>query len=207
MKFTHIIWDWNGTLLDDVDLSLMCVNHILQKRNMQPIDIQQYRDFVDTPIIRFYEHLFDFNKITFDVIADEFYTFYKKNFSMAGLAPHAVDILNHFKDCGCRQIILSSANTADIQNYMHRLGISEYFTAILGADDFQVGDKIKRAQNYFADEEHGNMLLVGDTTHDSDAAAILGAECILYARGHQPQSRLFSTGLKVINDLADLLNL
>lgn len=207
MNFSHIIWDWNGTLLDDVDLSLLCVNNILNKRNIPLIDIQQYRDFVDTPIIRFYEHLFDFSKITFDVIADEFYDFYKKNFFMAALSPHAVDILSHFRDSGCSQIILSSANTADIKNYINRFGISEYFTDILGADDFQVGDKIKRAQKYFTEKGYGNMLLIGDTTHDSDAAAILGAECVLYANGHQHQAKLASTGLKVIENLADLIDL
>ena len=33
MKYTHILWDWNGTLLDDVMISIDCVNVLLKKMN------------------------------------------------------------------------------------------------------------------------------------------------------------------------------
>ena len=58
-----VIWDWNGTLADDGYASLLVVNDILAKRNMPPITMDQYYQYIDTPISRFYEHLFDLNKV------------------------------------------------------------------------------------------------------------------------------------------------
>ena len=67
-KYKLIIWDWNGTLYADRDISLMTVNYILDKRGMPPITLEQYYSYVDTPITRFYEHLFDMSKVSFDEI-------------------------------------------------------------------------------------------------------------------------------------------
>ena len=58
MTLTTILWDWNGTLADDVQVALRSVNDILARRNRSPITTEDYYSYIDTPIRRFYEHLF-----------------------------------------------------------------------------------------------------------------------------------------------------
>lgn len=69
---TIILWDWNGTLADDGYASLLAVNDMLEKRSMPAITMEQYYAYIDTPISKFYEHIFDLNQVTMDVIAREF---------------------------------------------------------------------------------------------------------------------------------------
>mgnify|MGYP006874741744 CR=1 FL=1 len=68
-KYECVVWDWNGTIVDDVNTSLLSVNDMLIKRNLPTITIQQYHEYLDTPIYKFYEHIFDLNKITFETIS------------------------------------------------------------------------------------------------------------------------------------------
>ena len=65
MKYTHIIWDWNGTLLNDISSSLQSVNDMLAMRGKDPIDIDFYRECIGVPIVKFYERVFDLENCTF----------------------------------------------------------------------------------------------------------------------------------------------
>ena len=42
MRYKHIIWDWNGTLLDDRWLCIEAINQTLTKRNMNTITDDEY---------------------------------------------------------------------------------------------------------------------------------------------------------------------
>ena len=59
MKYDLIIWDWNGTLLDDVSASLRSVNDMLDRREMPRIDLVRYRECIGVPIRCFYEQVFN----------------------------------------------------------------------------------------------------------------------------------------------------
>ena len=61
MKYKHILWDWNGTLLDDRWLCVESINKILKKRKMPPILEKTYRKTFCFPVMKYYESLgFDF---------------------------------------------------------------------------------------------------------------------------------------------------
>jgi phosphoglycolate phosphatase-like HAD superfamily hydrolase len=57
MRYKHIFWDFNGTIIDDVHNALSCVNDMLGRKGMKPISLAEYYDYVDTPIINFYYHI------------------------------------------------------------------------------------------------------------------------------------------------------
>jgi phosphoglycolate phosphatase len=44
MRFRHIIWDWNGTLLDDAQAGVNAINAMLAARGLSPITLSHYRD-------------------------------------------------------------------------------------------------------------------------------------------------------------------
>ena len=152
-KYDLIVWDWNGTLLDDVYIALEAVNRTLRKRNMNEIDIEQYYSFVDMPIIRFYEHIFDLDKVPFSVLSKEFTEFTEAQESNLKLHDGVIEKLQDFKCRGCRQIIVSAAHIEQIKYYLEKFGIAEYFEAVLGADDFLAESKIERAEKYFAEND------------------------------------------------------
>ena len=63
-KHKHIIWDWNGTLINDVWLVVEAMNKMLKKRNLPKIDSKKYREIFDFPVTEYYSKLgFDFSNI------------------------------------------------------------------------------------------------------------------------------------------------
>jgi phosphoglycolate phosphatase len=204
MKYTTIAWDWNGTLLDDAHICMECVNDMLRKRNMPVLDLQTYRSYVENPIVNSYKHIFDLNVVTFDVIVKEFYESYPIYVKDAKLIPGARELLEFFKEKGCRQIIVTAAHTPDVIEYLCKFGIKDYFEAVLGSDDLQGGPKIRWAVEYAKSENFskGKMLMIGDTAHDAETADAIGADCILFSGGHQIPERLEATGKPVVDSLS-----
>ena len=64
MKYTDIVWDFNGTLLDDIRAGIDAVNEMLARRDLATIQsVEQYRELFCFPIIDYYAKLgFDFEK-------------------------------------------------------------------------------------------------------------------------------------------------
>ena len=94
MKYKHIIWDWNGTLLDDRWLCVAAINQTLSLRNMDIIDEEQYKEIFCFPVIEYYIKLgFDFNDEPFSIVGTEFIDFYNKNFRKARLHSNALQVL------------------------------------------------------------------------------------------------------------------
>ena len=206
MKYTTIAWDWNGTLLDDAHICMECVNDMLRKRNMPTLDLPTYRSYVDNPIIKAYEHIFDLKVVTFDIIVKEFYESYPKYIKDARLIPEAVPMLEFFKEKECRQIIITAAHTPDVLEYLCKFGIKNYFDAVLGSHDLQGGSKISWAMEYAKSENFskGKLLVIGDTAHDAETAAAIGADCILFSGGHQCEEKLKATGKPVVKNLLEI---
>ena len=70
---TTIIWDWNGTLLDDAEMCLEAINIMLKKRNLPELSMERYRDVFTFPVIEYYREVgFDFTLEAWDPVATEF---------------------------------------------------------------------------------------------------------------------------------------
>ena len=75
-----IVWDWNGTLLDDVDLCFSCINRLLVNHELQPLStLNQYREVFTFPIEDYYKRVgFNFDKIPFSILAHEYMEDYQE---------------------------------------------------------------------------------------------------------------------------------
>lgn len=207
MKFDCVIWDWNGTLADDVGASLQAVNDSLQARNMAQIDLCAYHSYIDTPIIRFYEHLFDLNEVPMEVLSREFHAGYEKYFT--GLQRGGAELLKTLHDQGVCQVLLSSSNQNVILRDTEKLGVTGYFDAILGAEDYAAGSKIQRGIDFIAGQSVSPdaAVMIGDTLHDFEAAEAMGTKCILFSGGHQAKKDLLTAGVPVVDDFEALKRL
>ncbi|MBQ1254474.1 MAG: HAD family hydrolase, partial [Clostridia bacterium] len=96
----NVFWDWNGTLCDDVRLSLDAVNDMLARRGRSGITMEQYYSYMGTPISKFYEHLFDFSVEPMEGLSREFYSYYQANTNTLHLREGAEAVLKRLRDLG-----------------------------------------------------------------------------------------------------------
>jgi phosphoglycolate phosphatase len=199
-----IIWDWNGTLADDLDAARHATNDILQKRGREPITLEQYYSYIDTPISRFYEHLFDLNEVPMTVIGQEFNEFYPKYFE--GLHPGAAELLQELHQAGKCQVILSASHRQNVEKDTERFGIRAYFDEIIAAEDLLAESKVERARRWIARQNvpPERMVMVGDTLHDYETARAMGTDCVLAAIGHQSRQDLLTAGVPVAAEFSQL---
>ena len=208
-KYTNVIWDWNGTLLDDIEWSLTVVNKLLTNRNLQPIkDINAYRDIFGFPVIDYYRRAgFDLDNEPFEIPAKEFIRLYHSDDSRFRLFDGASDILAAVKEMGITQVILSASEANNLRSQTRLFDIERYFDDILGISNIYAESKVHVGQSYIAGNDicAGKTVLIGDTVHDYEVAATLGIDCILIANGHQHKHTLIKCGIPVLNDITELV--
>lgn len=207
-KYTHIIWDWNGTLLDDAAWCIKCVNIMLKKRGLPTLDsIEAYHGVFGFPIIEYYRRVgFDFDKEPFAKLAVEYIELYHDKSCDALLFPDVRDILTYFLNKGIRQIILSASELKNLLSQMAPFGIDSFFDETLGISDIYAAGKIDMGKAYMERARPERAVLIGDTVHDKETADALGIDCILVANGHQGKKDLLSVGAAVIDSLTDVKN-
>lgn len=206
-NYSLIIWDFNGTLLDDVGAALDSVNDMLDKRGKPPINLTQYREYIDVPIRHFYEQVLDLEKEDYNDILLEYQQGYELHVKDCGLTRFVHSALERAKEQGIPQIVLSSSEQSQLERLLKDYGIAEYFDAVLGAEDILAGSKIERAERYI--KEHcvsaERAVVIGDLLHDCDVAQAIGSACLLLTSGHHDRARLETSGARVEDTLEDFV--
>lgn len=201
-----IIWDWNGTLLDDIDLCIETINLLLTKRNLPLLDTARYREVFSFPVKDYYAEIgFDFDKEPFEIPAREFIDKYNSEVEHCNLHEGTYEVLKHFHEAGMQQIVLSAMEQAVLERTLKHNNIYHFFDEVSGLDNHYAHSKIDNGKSLIKrmNLDPKNIYLVGDTVHDFEVAEELGCQCVLIANGHQSESRLVETGCKVINDLSE----
>jgi len=204
MKIKHIIWDWNGTLLNDNWLSINAINILLDKYDLPAIDKEKYLEIFTFPVIDYYKKLsFDFEKIPFNIVGTEFIDEYTCRMYEAKMQDGARETLNYFHEIGITQSLLSAAKQQMLEDLIkfHKLG--KYFINISGLTDHYANSKVAAGKAWIKElkQDTKDVLLIGDTLHDVEVADEIGAECVLIAQGHTAYDRLKSSGKNVFHNL------
>ena len=205
----HIIWDFNGTILDDVDLCLYVLNYMLKKRSLPTKSLEEYREIFGFPIKKYYEKAgFDFKKESYENLALEFVELYFENTSKYNIFQDFINFQNQLKDKNITQILLSATKEDILTKQLKELNVYNFFNCIIGTSDIFAHGKIQRAKEFFKDTKLNlnNTLLIGDTIHDFQVSKELGCSCILYEKGHQNKKRLKKTGCPVISSFYEIFN-
>jgi phosphoglycolate phosphatase len=207
MNAPVIIWDWNGTLLNDLDLCVSSINVLLEKRNLPVLSARKYKEVFSFPVRDYYEAIgFDFGKEDFEVPAMEFIDLYEKGVEKCTLQNGALEILNFLKKKGMRQFVLSAMHQEMLEKTLKHNGIFRFFEGVAGLGDHFAVSKVQRGRQLIGqfNIETENTWMIGDTIHDFEVAQELGIRCILVADGHQSQERLLKTGVTVLDELKKL---
>lgn len=208
-EINTIIWDWNGTLLNDVDMCLESINTLLQNRNLDPLSRERYRDIFTFPVRNYYEIAgFDFSNESWDKVAHEFMDLYFENLYKAHVFHEASSVLEAFKQNNFRQFMVSAMEHESLINSVKEKGLYDCFEDISGIQDHYAGSKVDMAGRFVRDKDLdlNRTCLIGDSIHDFEVAEKLGICCLLVANGHQSYSRLRETGCQVVENLTETMN-
>jgi phosphoglycolate phosphatase len=199
-KYKHIIWDWNGTLLDDVWLCVEILNRMLEHRGMKTTTLSEYQKHFDFPVINYYIKLgFDFEKEPFDDVAREYIRAYESERRRCRLRRGVIDIIKQFRTKGVLQSVLSASQQSSLIEALELFDLKFFFENIAGLDDYYAHSKVDAGEKLLKNltVSKREVLLIGDTTHDYEVACMLGSDSLLLPAGHQSKQRLLATGARV----------
>lgn len=203
-----IFWDWNGTLMDDVDFTHSCLNWMLETHGYpQRYDLAAYRELFGFPIEDYYRCAgFDFARHPYPELAARFMEHYNAGVPGCAVTAHAVDTLQTLTRMGWQQAVLSASRRDYLIEQVSARGLQGFFTELLGLADIYGVSKVQLGTDYLhrTGIDPAACVMVGDTDHDAAVAAAIGAVCVLYTGGHQSRARLEKVSPYVIDDLAQL---
>lgn len=206
-KYKHIIWDWNGTIINDVELCVELINGLLIVRGFEELTISSYREVFTIPVKNYYAQLgFDFSKESFEIIGKQWMDEYERRKFECGLYDGVKDVLLKINGMGIGQSILSAYSQHTLDEMVEYYGLTKYFTHIVGLDNIYAASKLHLGKDLMKQlgNGKGETLLIGDTEHDYEVAAEIGTDCVLIANGHQSKEKLEKLNGVVIDDLKNL---
>lgn len=209
--FRHVVWDWNGTLLDDLWLCIKSLNRLLEEAGKKPVDPVTYRQIFDFPVINVYRSLgFATDRTAFEAMSREYMEFYEARRLECTLQKGARKFIHAVHARGITQSVLSAYRHDRLTSIIADYDLEKYFVHLSGNDDIYASDKSYRAPGHL--KKLGIpaefVLYIGDTLHDVETARAMGAQCVLIDHGeraHQSRERLSAAGVPVITDYESLL--
>ena len=206
-KYKHIIWDWNGTLLNDSWMAVMVINETLSKRNMPTIDLDHYQRIFGFPVIDYYRRLgFDFVEESFEKVGTEFIEGYEAHKYDVTLHDGVEKTLQQLRQEGVTHSILSAYKQNTLDELVAHFGLTDTFLGIVGLDNHYAHSKVDNGVRWMEklQMDQQDVLFVGDTVHDHEVAEAIGVDCVLIPGGHQTRETLEATGAVVLDKVTDV---
>jgi phosphoglycolate phosphatase len=209
-KYEYVVFDFNGTIIDDVQLCLDLLNKMLKEKGLKPVTKEEYKNIFTFPIIEYYKKAgFTFDGYTFQELSLEFIKDYQPASYKCDLFPHIKEILSFLNKEGYHVILLSASERNNLIAQTDNFGITKDFETILGLDNIHATSKIAIGKEYFLKNniDAKKALFVGDSLHDVEVASAIGGDIVLVSYGHQNEERLLTSGKKVISSIEEIKSL
>jgi len=205
----YVLWDFNGTLINDVDICLQNMNNLLEKHKKKPIDLTTYRDVFTFPVIEYYKRVGIIeNDDEFEPIAHEWMNGYYTMEKDLRIFDDTVENLERVRKQGLNQGVLSASSIKQLRRLLDKFNLTQYMDHILGLDDIFAKGKVEIGLE-FIKQHHlspDQVVLIGDTLHDYEVATKMGIQCILFAGGHQSYKILSQTNGPVVEKIKDIFD-
>ncbi len=204
----YVFLDFNGTVLDDVELCFNILNEMLERRNKAKVTMERYKDIFTFPIIEYYKLAgLEFETESFADMAIEFINQYQsRSLIECNIYNDFFDTMNKLKNMGIKVILCSASKYSNLIEQTNHFKITELFDDIIGLDDIHAVSKKELALNFIVrhNVDYRDVLFVGDTDHDLEVAEFCNCDAVLVASGHQNIDVLKKVTNKCCNRLSDI---
>jgi phosphoglycolate phosphatase len=204
MTTRHVVWDWNGTLLDDVWLCVDVLNGMLRARGLPEVNENYYREVFSFPVINVYKRMgFDTSDGRFEKMSVEYIDAYQARRGECKLHADALAVLASVKQSGVGQSILSAYQQNMLDSMIANMGLNKYFDKLAGNTNIFAASKVDYGRSLLKEigGDPREIVMVGDTEHDYEVAKELGLRCILVSHGHNSPNNLVRLGVTVVPSL------
>jgi phosphoglycolate phosphatase-like HAD superfamily hydrolase len=207
---THVVWDWNGTILDDNDAVVSSVNAVCAAFGREPVELEYWRSIYRRPLLDCYRELLRQELSTQDwaAIDRHFHDTYRILLHTTRLAPGVPDELRRWQAAGRRQSLLSMWFHDELVPLVTQHGLTDLFTRIDGlrVDTGGHGKAAHLIEHLTAlNVDPADVLVIGDVLDDAMAAEAAGARCVLVTTGVSSRQTLKAAGVPVVDSIADAL--
>ncbi|MBX9424917.1 MULTISPECIES: HAD family hydrolase [Streptomyces] len=208
LRGKHLVWDWNGTLLDDTSAVIGATNAAFAELGLEPITLERYRELYTVPVPKFYERLM--GRLPTDaewtLMDGVFHRHYRSRAENCGLTAGAAELLAARQASGFTQSLLSLAPHRDLIPLVRQHGIAERFLRMDGRVDTSTDGKSGHMVRHLAalrGVPADRVVVIGDAADDALAAAHVGARAVLYTGGSHSRTSLERMGVPVVDSLEE----
>ena len=207
----HIVWDWNGTLLDDLAVVIEAANVGLAEFGIDPIDEDVYRDHFTRPVRAFYDSLF--GRAVTDKewlrLNQVFHVEYMARADAADLTADAVEAMDAVGSDPGLQSLLSMSPQDWLESIVARKGVIDRFAMISGLTGETGGLKAQHMEDHIEALrlDPTQIVVIGDTPDDATAARHAGARVVLYDGGSHHLPVLQQTDAPVAHSLVEAVEI
>ena len=205
----HLVWDWNGTLLDDLTLVVAATNASLATVGGPSVTADEHRRDFRRPVSAYYEHVLKRTLMMgeFAALDRAFHDAYRLGLPHTGLVGDAMEAISAWPGT---QSLLSMFFHDELLPAVTARGLDDHLSRVDGLrDTLGGGPKAPHLQAHLDAlglPGHG-CVLIGDSVDDADAADEVGAAVVLYAGGFTHESTLRATGRPVATTLVEAVTL
>ncbi|QNE77008.1 HAD hydrolase-like protein [Streptomyces finlayi] len=208
----HLVWDWNGTLLDDITAVIGAANAAFAEVDLAPVTLEQYREMYCVPIPRFYERLLGRlpTEAEWERMDGIFHRHYTEQRVGCRLTQGVEDLLSQWRLAGRSQSLLSMYGHEELVPVVRGYGIEPHFVRVDGRTGPSGGSKALHMERHFAALDGispQRSVVIGDAVDDAVAAAHVGARAVLYTGGSHSRASLEAAGVPVVDSLSEAVSL
>jgi phosphoglycolate phosphatase-like HAD superfamily hydrolase len=205
----HLVWDWNGTLLDDLHLVVSSTNRAFATVGGRDVEADEHRRAFRRPVAEFYADMLGraIDDEEFGRLDRIFHDAYRLGLTDVSLAADAQTAIRTWPGS---QSLLSMWFHSELVPAVEGYGLTGLFTRIDGLRA-ELGGGFKAAHLAAHLAELGvagaDTVLIGDSLDDAEAAESVGGRAVLYTGGFTHPARLRESGRPVADTLVEAVKM
>lgn len=211
--YTHIIWDWNGTILNDTIVVLKAINQVLKDNDLRDVSMEYYRDNFAWPMDEFYIGLGLYKPNEgedFSIkVSQPYHVAYEEAYGLIKLHDKIPEILEYFQAQGKKQSVLSAREEAALKKDIENFKLGDYFEHAYGRHVDNTIGKLDRGKDLLAvlGADPRKILIFGDSCHDHEVAQALGCDVVIVHDGLTSEKALQKKSIISLPSMSDFYRL
>ena len=182
----NVLFDWSGTLVDDLPAVLEATNHVLCQAGRPRLTIEQFRAEFCLPFTLFYDRFVP--DVPLPKLEQWFHSRFKQAQDSVVPLPHAREFLEFCRACGLKLFVLSTVRPDHFKKQAARAGFGEFFDrTYLGVHDKRAKIASILTENHLDPDE---TVFIGDMQHDVDTAKAGGVHSVAVLTGYNRLEQL-----------------